>query len=137
MPAAASGWPEGKRGPGHSAALRFPRAGEPHRHSELAVALEAPSRGSKIASPGPSSVPSTVPSIAQADKLTVRTKEGSSPKKKKTAQSTDDFTQAGKLATEADRLRADKFGEDHRAVLYASGTQNSEIPPGSPVRSRG
>ena len=75
--------------------------------------------------------------IKQADKLTVGTKEGGAAKKKKTKQTTDDFTQAGKLATEADQRRADKFGEDHRAVLDASGTQDNKLPLGEPVPSKG
>lgn len=75
--------------------------------------------------------------IKQADQLTVGTKDSGGSKKKKKAAPPDDFTQAGKLATEADRRRADKFGEDHRAVLDASGTQTNELPPGSPVRGRG
>jgi hypothetical protein len=72
--------------------------------------------------------------IKQADKLTVGSKEG---QKKKGNQPTDDFSSQGQMATDADRLRADKFGEDHRAVLDASGTQTNQLPPGAPVPSKG
>lgn len=71
--------------------------------------------------------------IKQADKLTVGSKEG----QKKSKQPTDDFSGQGQMATDADRLRADKFGEDHRAVLDASGTQTNQLPPGAPVPSKG
>ncbi|HTE53309.1 MAG TPA: phage tail protein [Kofleriaceae bacterium] len=72
--------------------------------------------------------------MKQADKLTVGTKEG---EKKPKNQPTDDFSGQGKIATDADRLRADKFDTDHRAVLDASGTQTNQLPPGTQVPVKG
>lgn len=68
--------------------------------------------------------------MKQADALAVGSKEGDSKKK---AGPATDYSDEGELATEADRMRADKFGANHRAALDASGTQTHMFEPGTRV----
>ena len=46
----------------------------------------------------------------------------------------DDFNEDGRIATEGDRRRADRHGDNHRQVLDSSGSENGELEPGTPVR---
>lgn len=69
--------------------------------------------------------------MTQADKLAVGKKEGDKSKSKPGAP--EDFSERGEIATEADRRRPDKFDDNHRAVLDASGTQTNQLPPGTRV----
>lgn len=66
--------------------------------------------------------------MKQADELTIGTKggKGSPPPKP-------EFAEKGRLATEADRERADLFGPDHRKTLEQSKSENGRLTKGQMI----
>jgi hypothetical protein len=64
--------------------------------------------------------------MKQADKLAAK---GSGKK----AATGPDYSKEGKPATQEDRKRPDKFGDNHREVLDSSGSENGELKEGEMV----
>ena len=58
-------------------------------------------------------------------------KEDGQEGKKKKGPPPDDYSKEGHQATEAERRRADKFGDDHRATLEANGSEDGSLDTGT------
>lgn len=71
--------------------------------------------------------------IKQADKLTLAAEQDANGKTTKKSPTPDDYSHKGKIATQEESRRADLYGDNHRAVLDASGSEDGTLPVGSAV----
>jgi hypothetical protein len=76
--------------------------------------------------------------MKQATKLTKAVETDDEGKEKKgTGGPMADFSKKGKLATQEDARRADRFDKNHREALNKIGSEDGTVPAGTPVPEGG